>query len=98
MELSVIERMIDGFTTEVAAKLAKVSTDTLENWQRKKFLSPSVPAPRRGVSATYSFRDLIAIRVASELREAGISVQSLHRVVDYLRSRKGKSATEALAG
>jgi DNA-binding transcriptional MerR regulator len=96
MELSVSEPM-DGYVTEVAARLAGVSILTLENWRRKKFLAPSVPAPRRGVSATYSFRDLVAIRVANELRNAGISLQALRRVVKHLHTRKGLSATEALA-
>ncbi|HEY2509962.1 MAG TPA: MerR family transcriptional regulator [Polyangiaceae bacterium] len=89
--------MVDGFTTEVTAKLSGVSTAVLENWLRARFLAPSVPAPRRGVSAKYSFRDLVAIRVVCELRDAGISLQALTRVVKYLRARKGLSATDALA-
>lgn len=90
--------MLDGYATDVAARLGNVSTLTLENWRRTKFLSPSIPAPRRGVSATYSFRDLVAIRVASELRDAGISIQGLRRVVKYLRTWNGLSTTEILAG
>jgi DNA-binding transcriptional MerR regulator len=89
---------IDGFPTEVAAKLGGVTPKTLETWRTIGFLAPSTPAPRRGMSATYTFRDLVAIRVASELREAGIGVPGLKRVVKYLRSRKGLSATEVLAG
>jgi hypothetical protein len=87
----------DGFPTEIAASLGRVSRSLLENWARTGFLSPSVPAPRRGVSGLYSFRDVVAIRVASNLREAGISHQALRRVVAYLSGRKGLSATEALA-
>ncbi len=87
-----------GFPVDVAAKLCGVSEVTLDNWARRsKFLVPSVPAPRRGVSKRYSFRDLVAIRVAGELRAAGISVAALHRVVKYLRARKGLTAVEALA-
>jgi hypothetical protein len=36
----------------------------------------------------YSFSDLLALRVAREMREAGILTQSLRRVVDSLRIRK----------
>jgi hypothetical protein len=39
----------------------------------------------------YSFRDLIAIRVANHLRGQGIDVRSLRRVVAYLRKHKGLS-------
>jgi DNA-binding transcriptional MerR regulator len=90
--------MIDGFTTELAARLTGVTTEVLENWSRSKFLRPSVPAPRRGVSATYSFQDVVAIRVACSLRDEGISLQSLRKVVAFLCSEKGlKSTTEALS-
>jgi hypothetical protein len=43
-----------------------------------------------------SFSDLLALRVARELREAGVSTQSLRRIVDFLRTRKG--LTQPLAG
>lgn len=87
----------EGFSTEVAAKLGRVTRSQLETWARTKFLLPSVPAPRRGVSAHYSFRDVVAIRVARDLRAAGISPQALRRVVAYLSKRKGFGASEALA-
>jgi hypothetical protein len=94
-----MDRMIeDGFPTDIAAKLGRVSAVTLDTWSRgTKFLAPSIPAPRRGVPKRYSFRDIVAIRVASELRAAGISVGSLRRVVKYLRARKGLSSAEVLA-
>jgi DNA-binding transcriptional MerR regulator len=99
MELSGKHLMIDGFPTELTARLTGVSRSLLETWLRTKFLLPSVPAERRGVSATYSFQDLVAIRVVAQLRDAGISPQALRRVVEYLRSRKGLSTTtEALVG
>jgi DNA-binding transcriptional MerR regulator len=92
-------RVGEGFPTPIAAKLTGVSIDNLDKWYRTGFLVPSVAdAPSRGVSRIYGFRDLVAIRVVLELREQGISLQSLRRVVEYLRSRKGlTSASEALA-
>src|SRR5262245_44787622 len=87
----------DGFPTDTAAKLGRVTRAMLENWDRSGFLAPWIPAPRRGVSRGYSFRDIVAIRVAKDLREAGISLQAIRRVVEYLRARKGLTASEALA-
>jgi DNA-binding transcriptional MerR regulator len=88
----------EGFPTPVAAKLTGVSVKTLENWDSRAFLKPTIAeAGGRGVSRIYSFRDVIAIRVVCELRDAGISLSSLRRVVKYLRARKGLSANEALA-
>lgn len=86
-----------GFTTEIAAKLAGVTRATLENWERSGFLAPSVPAKRRGVSREYSFRDVVAIRVARELKQEGIPLQALRKVIAYLCARTGLSPTEALA-
>jgi DNA-binding transcriptional MerR regulator len=87
----------DGFPTDVAAKLGKVTPKMLENWDTTGFLSPSVPAKRRGISRRYSFRDVVAIRVAGELRAEGIPLQALRKVVKYLCARKGLSPNEALA-
>lgn len=89
----------EGFPTPIAAKLTGVTIGNLDKWYRTGFLVPSIAdAPSRGVSRVYGFRDLVAIRVVLELREQGISLQSLRLVVEYLRSRKGlTSASELLA-
>jgi DNA-binding transcriptional MerR regulator len=88
----------EGFPTPVTAKLAGVTVDMLDNWHRSGFLSPSISAsPSHGISRVYNFRDVVAIRVACEFRDAGISLQALRRVVKYLRGRKGLSTTEVLA-
>ncbi len=88
----------EGYPILLAAKLAGVTRLTLDNWDRRGFLKASIPAPARGQSRIYSFRDLVAIRVASHLRESGIGVGAMKRVVRYLRSRKGLlSTSEVLA-
>jgi DNA-binding transcriptional MerR regulator len=88
----------DGFPTPIAAKLTGMSVDTLDAWERRGFLKASIrPAGGHGVPRVYSFRDLIAIRVARELRSAGIPPQSLRKVVTYLCARRGLSPTDALA-
>jgi DNA-binding transcriptional MerR regulator len=91
-------RTNDGFPTPIASKLTGASVKTLENWISRGFLQPSIAAARgHGFSNIYSFRDLIAIRVAVEFRQAGVTLQMLGKVVAYLRDRDGLSATEALA-
>jgi DNA-binding transcriptional MerR regulator len=84
----------------MAAAIAGVTPKTLRNWDERGFLHPSTAAPGRGFSRIYSFRDLIAIRVAARLRDDGIPLQSIRRVVQYLRARKGLSTTttDVLAG
>jgi DNA-binding transcriptional MerR regulator len=85
------------FSSEQASRLSLVPVQRLQEWERTGFLTASIPAKRRGVSRRYTFRDVIALRVAAELRESGVSLQMLRRVVDYLRAREGLSATEAFA-
>jgi DNA-binding transcriptional MerR regulator len=87
---------IADFSTEEAAKLSRVAEQRLTDWERTGFLRASIPAKRRGVSRRYTFRDLVALRVVADLRAAGISLQMLRKVVAYLRSRDGLSATEVL--
>jgi DNA-binding transcriptional MerR regulator len=85
------------FDADEAAKLTKVDAAKLAVWERTGFLRASMPAKRRGVSRRYTFRDVVALRVAGELRAGGVSLHMLRRVVAYLRARDGLSATEVLA-
>jgi DNA-binding transcriptional MerR regulator len=88
----------DGFPTPIAAKLTGVSVATLDNWDRRGFLKASIQAAGgHGVSRVYSFRDLIAIRIARDLKHEGIPLQALRRVVTYLCARKGLKPADALA-
>ena len=49
----------DGFPTPTAATLSGVSPKTLENWDHRGFLKPSIKSARgHGHARVYSFRDL----------------------------------------
>ena len=83
-------RAMDGFSTGEAVRITGVSFRNIDYWARTKFIAPSIAdAKGTGTERRYSFSDLLALRVARELREAGISTQSLRRVVEFLRTRKG---------
>lgn len=86
--------MEPGFSTPTASKLTGVTAKTLENWAQRGFITPTFVAfPGTGARRVYSFRDLIAIRVAADLRARGIDVRHMQKVVDYLRKRKGLDLT-----
>ncbi len=89
---------LEAFPTAIAAKVARVTPSTLDNWNRRGILVPTVESETSTAPRLYTFRDLVAIRVLVALRDAGIDPRGLRRVVDYLRKRKGLSATDALAG
>jgi DNA-binding transcriptional MerR regulator len=80
----------ESFSTGDAVRITGVSFRNIDYWARTKFIVPSIAeAMGTGTERRYSFSDLLALRVARELREAGISTQSLRRVVEFLRTRKG---------
>ena len=80
----------DSFSTGDAVRITGVSFRNIDYWARTKFIVPSIAeAQGTGTERRYSFSDLLALRVARELREAGVSTQSLRRVVEFLRTREG---------
>jgi DNA-binding transcriptional MerR regulator len=76
------------FVTRQAATLAGLGYDTVDYWATTGFLKPSI-ADSEGCNKrrAYSFADILALRVAADLRQTGVSLQSLRRVVDYLKER-----------
>lgn len=85
------------FPTPLAARLTGVSVATLDNWERRGFLTASIHAAGgHGVARVYSFRDLVAIRVARELKQEGIPLRALRKVVQYLCAGTRRSPPEAL--
>ena len=80
----------ESFSTGDAVRITGVSFRNIDYWARTKFIVPSIAeAQGTGTERRYSFTDLLALRVARELREAGVSTQSLRRVVEFLRTKKG---------
>jgi DNA-binding transcriptional MerR regulator len=90
-------KVTKSFSTGEAVRITGVSFRNIDYWARTKFIVPSIADARgTGTERRYSFSDLLALRVARELREAGVSTQSLRRIVNFLRARKGLS--QPLAG
>lgn len=78
---------MEGFTVSQVERLTGVNRKTLHFWDHSGFLSPSLQrAHGTGSRRLYSFRDLVALRVAAQLRKAGISLQSLRAVTERLKT------------
>lgn len=79
-----------GFTAGEVVRLTGIAYPNLDYWARSAFLVPSLDtAGGHGSTRLYSFRDVVAGRVAHELREGGISLQRLRKVVTYLQEQVG---------
>jgi DNA-binding transcriptional MerR regulator len=79
---------IDVFTSRSAMELSGVPFGTLELWAKNGLVAPSVlDAKGTGTRRVYSFRDVVALRVAIQLREAGAKNDAFSKVVDYIKGR-----------
>lgn len=69
-----------AFTTDEARRLTGLSARRLQYWDETDFIRPSLAARQgRGWPRLYSFRDLIQLRVAVQLRDR-LSLQALRRL------------------
>jgi DNA-binding transcriptional MerR regulator/predicted RNase H-like HicB family nuclease len=75
-----------GFGARAVLQLTGISYRQLDHWARTGLVRSSVrQATGRGSRRVYSFQDLIALRVVGQLREAGVSVQTIRKAVTYLK-------------
>ncbi len=76
-----------GFGARAVLSLTGISYRQLDYWARTGLVGSSIrQAAGRGTRRVYSFPDLVALRVVGQLREAGVSVQTIRRAVKWLRS------------
>jgi DNA-binding transcriptional MerR regulator len=76
----------DGFSFGQVVTLSGVKSRTLDHWAATSFLTPSIKkADGTGTRRVYSFSDVVAARVARDLRSSGASLQGLRKVVRELR-------------
>src|ERR1700693_5715502 len=83
-------RFTEGYTAKQVTVVTGVSYQTLNHWARTGLVEPSIAqAAGTGTERIYSFRDLIALRLAVELRRGGVSPRALRKVIECLRNSKG---------
>jgi DNA-binding transcriptional MerR regulator len=79
-----------GFTSREAAQISGVPFFTVDYWDRSKFLKPSIARSTgrgKGHGRLYSYGDILRLRIARELREQHVSLQTLRYVVERLGER-----------
>jgi predicted RNase H-like HicB family nuclease len=75
-----------GYGARAVLELIGISYRQLDYWARTGLVRSSVKqAAGRGTRRVYSFPDLVALRVVGQLREAGVSVQTIRKAVSYLK-------------
>ena len=74
----------DLFRTRDAVEILGISRRQLHYWSRTSLVIPSLKTP--GGHSRYSFEDLVALKTAKRLIDAGISVQRIRKSIGKLRS------------
>jgi DNA-binding transcriptional MerR regulator len=76
-----------GFSSQAAARLARITYRQLDHWATTGLVAPSLAPARPGTGnrRRYSFTDVVVMRTAGELRRAGVSLQSIRKVVGELK-------------
>lgn len=75
-----------GYSGTKAAAVVGITYRQLDYWARTDLVRPSiVDAAGSGSRRLYSYRDLLELRVVKSLLDAGIRLESVRRVFEYLR-------------
>lgn len=80
----------DALSTMEICRITGIPYDTLFTWMHSSLVVPSIALPQgRGTRAKWAFRDLVAIKTVQQLRQHGVSMQGLRRVVKRIQDQQG---------
>jgi DNA-binding transcriptional MerR regulator len=85
-----------AYTSREAARLSGVPFFTVDYWDRSKFLRPTIAKGKgrgKGRQRMYSYGDIILLRIARELREQKVSLETLRSIVRKLGGCTNELAT-----
>lgn len=80
--------MVEAFTQELVSRITGLSKRQLEYWDETHVIKPSI-AERTGYGRPrlYSFRDVIKLKVAAEMRDAGKLPSNMRETMQALEAR-----------
>ncbi|MFV0308605.1 MAG: MerR family transcriptional regulator [Desertimonas sp.] len=85
-----------GFSGTKAAKIVGISYRQLDYWTRTGLIEPSLAvADGSGSRRSYSYEDLLQLRMVKTLLDAGIGLPSVRKVFSYLRENVSSDITAA---
>jgi DNA-binding transcriptional MerR regulator len=85
-----------GYRGPQVCSIVGITYRQLDYWARTDLLRPSIAdAKGSGSQRRYSYRDLLELRVIKNLLDAGISLRSARKAIEYLRSHVGADIVSA---
>ena len=86
----------DGYRGPQVCKIVGITYRQLDYWARTDLIRPSIADARgSGTQRRYSYRDLVELKVIKALLDAGVSLQSARRAIEYLRENLGEDIAAA---
>jgi DNA-binding transcriptional MerR regulator len=90
------EVSVSGFRGPQVCKIVGITYRQLDYWARTDLIRPSIADARgSGTQRRYSYRDLVELKVIKGLLDAGVSLQSARRAIEYLRDHLGEDIATA---
>jgi DNA-binding transcriptional MerR regulator len=89
---------VPGFRGPQVCTIVGITYRQLDYWARTDLVRPSInDAKGSGTQRTYSYRDLVRLKVVKSLLDAGVKLQTARKAIDYLREDLGEDwATASL--
>ncbi len=85
-----------GFSGTKAAQIVGITYRQLDYWARTDLVRPSMTdAEGSGTRRQYSYRDLLELKVIKNLLDAGIRLESVREVFEYLRTHVSEDIVSA---
>jgi DNA-binding transcriptional MerR regulator len=79
-----------GYRGPQVCSIVGISYRQLDYWARTDLVRPSIADARgSGTQRTYSYRDLVRLKVVKSLLDAGVKLQTARKAIDYLREDLG---------
>ncbi|MFI5044794.1 MAG: MerR family transcriptional regulator [Acidimicrobiales bacterium] len=86
----------EGFSGRKAAEIVGISYRQLDYWARTDLVRPSLAdASGSGSRRSYSYRDLLELKVIKTLLDAGIKLESVRQVFSFMREQLGEDVSAA---
>ena len=79
-----------GFRGPQVCAIVGITYRQLDYWARQDLVKPSIADARgSGTQRSYSFNDLVRLKVIKNLLDAGVKLQTARKAIEYLREDLG---------
>ena len=87
---------LEGYSAKLTADVVGITYRQLDYWARTDLITPSlVQATGSGSRRSYSYDDLVRLKVIKRLLGNGIKLEKVRAIFDYIRNELGEDISSA---